>query len=67
MQTGKYLAIMDEHNNEMLGISDMEINDSLTFKNVYEFYLKDYADNLTKKDIVIVDANFHKDSLRELL
>lgn len=32
---------MDDHNDEMVGISDMEINNQLTFDNIYNTFFKE--------------------------
>lgn len=58
----KYYAIMDEHNNQLIGISEMEINESLTFENVKENYLS--KQKLNPGDIVIIDCNFSEASLK---
>ena len=36
--SAKYMAIMDENNNELLGISEMEVNSNLSLKNLKAKY-----------------------------
>ena len=44
----------------------MYINDLITFDNVYNTYFKQNQANLTKNDIVLIDANVNKNSLLQL-
>lgn len=38
--TASYLTVMDDQNDEMIGISEMEINNQLNFDNIYNTYFK---------------------------
>lgn len=43
----------------------MQIGDELTFDNVYEVYFKNQKD-INTNDIVIIDGNFHQNSLQKM-
>jgi sugar/nucleoside kinase (ribokinase family) len=65
-----YLGVLDDNNDAIIGISDMEVNNGLTFERIYERFFKEEEKNgINPDDIVVVDANVVDDdgSLLRLL
>lgn len=50
--------MLDDKNDAVIGISDMEVNNGLTFENIYQRYFKEEEKKgVNPNDIVVVDAN----------
>lgn len=50
--------MLDDKNDAVIGISDMEVNNGLTFENIYQRYFKEEEKKgVNTSDIVVVDAN----------
>lgn len=58
MNAPTYLGVLDDNNDAIIGISDMEVNNSLTFEKIYERFFKEEERNgINPDDIIVVDAN----------
>lgn len=58
MKAPTYLGVLDDNNDAIIGISDMEVNNGLTFDRIYErFFREEERIGVNPDDIVVVDAN----------
>ena len=55
--SARYMAIMDENNNELLGISEMEVNSNLALRNMKAKYFAKMSEKISPWDIVVLDCN----------
>lgn len=50
--------MLDDNHDAIIGISDMDVNDNLTFDKIYQAYFKaEEQRGHNRNDIVVLDAN----------
>lgn len=57
-----YLALLDEHNDLLVGMADMQILKALTTS-----YLKEIIDKIAFNDVVVLDTNLDKETINFVL
>ena len=64
MYTARYLSILQKNKVELIGLAQMEINNQLTFSNIYFSYFE--KGEINPHDIVILDANIAEGDLEKV-
>jgi hypothetical protein len=65
---------MNDQNNELMAITEMNINNHITFENIYNKFFKhqnslppNSPHRITKQDIIVVDSNSPVNELKKIV
>lgn len=57
MKAPTFLSILDDNKDSIISISDMDVNQALTLKNIKQSFFASEEKNPNPNDIVVIDAN----------